>query len=747
MFVAFTGERDARNFADSLHDYYNLGLRGSIYRFDERLETVTSNPMRHWRQIGLPYGVKTKSTRISTAQYGSRLYIAGGYTDNLVLDEHERLHKLGMTAPSYPPVVTGTTGSGVIAYTSFWDELTEEYGPLSGGSEIGDTGTRTWENLPTYEINSFAFPSGWCYVDQDDTFPTSDNSGQYPTTDAPLNYLMPGDKVYVAGETVAVLRYPDGRYDAQHPLSTIGWKAHTFDAANLYTGVYGKPAQRPSHICLWLSVAGGLPRLVGKARLGATTVTESVSVSNLGEAHPGFFERFPTCSINAIYHDRLVMAGDPDALDTVYLSALGFPERWEGLKFRTRGGEEVTALVSTRDYCLIMTDNTTYLLQGFTENDLNMTPVDNGVGAVSHFTNQVVHGTPYVANKHGIFMYNGTWNQTLTAGSRSYARHFSDNTFNYRNAVMYHNPVDKTVQLVLGKSRDRQPFYIDRFLIDWTDGRIAYVYEQYAWVLGYETIQPQAGGGFTGSQLSFDRYYCPDLGVFNSFLAPDMFNTQAYLPSMNGGSNYMWHGTLYGWLYVEHPEETFLGESVIMTPTYLFDQAGGFEGEGKTLAKFWTHCSSENTTWYACPIGGDEWVGFQSFLGSASAGADQGTMLGRRLWCAAPNRIMQDIYYGIYYPKAMTTRKGFGVEHYADEISPTLLTGTGTPVWGTADTTWVATPKSVHEHPLPEYTSGRGVCFLYYFNNPKGVMWRGVGGYVVPGPVTRPTFYLPDFTV
>lgn len=714
---------------------------GRFWRFDDRAATEPS--AEHFRQLFLPFGVSATGDKPAVCQYGDRLYVAGGYNDNLVVDEHERVSRLGLMAPSSPPTIAGATGTGSIGYLSFWDELTDEYSPLSGGTAISGASPRTWSSLPTYEPNNFMYPEG--YVSLTSDIPTrvrpTFSAGSAVDTLSSIHYLRPGDKLYDGnGEGIAHLEHPTTG-DAD-----LLYTATLFGTVTRYPTPMAKPRQRASHVCLWLSVAGGLPRLVTKARLGTTSIVEAVPTASLGEAHPGSFERFPLCSINTIYRDRLVMAGDTDALDTVYLSAIGFPERYEGFKFRTRNGEAVTGLVGTRDYCLVMTQNSTYLLQGFTEDDMTIGLQDNGIGASGHHTNVVVHGTPYVTNHQGIFMFNGTWHPVILGATRSFSRHFAANQEHYIGGYMVNNPIDKTLQL----------FLKDYDLVTYTksvnDGPDLVMYENYSWVLNYETVQPQAGGGFGPGMVSTDRFWVTKSIPFESPAAYEYgyvasrLTASAHLPPEDGRAAYLYHATQYGEIYREKDEAAFNGESIILTPTYLFDQAGGYETEGKTLVKFWTHASAEETGFWACALGGDEWVGFQSFLTStASHGIDNPARLGNRLWGVVTGRLWPNDLSNLQ-PSPIVTAAGFSTEKYAHEVAASFLTGASVPPWRDPDTApdenWVATPKSVHEHPLPDRVSGRGIAFLYFMPNPKNVTWRGVGGYFVPGIATRPYFYV-----
>lgn len=693
---------------------------GRFWRFDERVEEAdTAAEMeRYVKQMPLPYGVSTLNQKPSVCQYADRLYVVGGHTSNLVVDEHERVSVQGIMAPSSPPTVGGAPGTGTLAFLSFWDELTDEYSPLSDYTEIGDAVPRAWTGLPTHTPDEYMYTAGYVNIQSGTAIYSSDASGNISAT-CKLPFMRPGDKVYdsTTDKVVALLRYPSGD-------EVFSGYVYTTDVIV----PYGRPKQRASHVVLWLSVAGALPRVVTKVRLGTTAVTESVNYTELGEAHFGEFWRFPRCTMNTIYHDRQLMAGDPRALDTVYLSAIGYPERYEGFQFTTRNGEAVTALVGTRDYCLVMTAASTYVLQGYTEDDMTLNLVDNGIGAVGHLTNTVVNGYPYVTSRAGINMFNGAWHPVMADSSGTMSDHMSantrstgrDSTYNnasfYQKGWMINNPVEKTIQLFLGKGVSTGPLGLRAW---WFHPRHQMLPDpdqrgNYSWVLGYDTVQPEAGGTYDQANLSMDALEVGNLTFIR-------YTASEFLVTDDGGAAAVWFGDTVGGLHREDINEPLNGASAILTPAWTFNSEGGFEREGKTLIKFWSFVDSARSAWKVMAVAGDEWAGVSAVVYYAFAYEETGRFepdreAAGRLW---PYKLIQ----------GMTT--GADVQ-YLDNVAATgdiEITTTGVYSFHV--------PKSVHEHPIPDSVSGRTISFLYVFTNPLGVVWRGVGGYFGPGPATR----------
>ena len=111
-------------------------LSGGFYLFnDQPGENWKSSAAQSFAVTGryftpLPYGTTTIARPVSSDNYAGRRYFCGGYTYNLMIDEHHRVWKQGIRGPEVAPSVT-PSGSGNIAYLNWYDELTNENSPLS----------------------------------------------------------------------------------------------------------------------------------------------------------------------------------------------------------------------------------------------------------------------------------------------------------------------------------------------------------------------------------------------------------------------------------------------------------------------------------------------------------------------------------------------------------------------------------------------------------------------------------------
>ena len=465
----------------------------------------------------IPFGIAPVGEYPSVNSYNGRTYICGGYTYNLVLDEHHRLWRQGIRPPEAAPDITGGGApSTVIAYLSWWDELTFERSPLSKGTVLGTTTPRTWNNLPTRPPDDVFVGNDLHTVDMPlGPGLTNPLVIRYPYG-GKVRQCRPGDRYSFGGTQYAAILDPMCRVPniapAPPPMEDVILCEPWGELSALQKGIIIAPVYRPTHLELWLSVDGDLPRLAMRVAIGTTSVVESKGIADLGEAFITQFQRFPRCSMNAFYHDRQVMAGDSENPDTVYLSSLFQPERFEGLQFRTRDGKAVTALLATRDFCLVMTRSSAYMLQGYSDLDYTINPVDQSIGAVAHNCNIVIHGNPYVWSEKGPYLYNGGWhplspeNRWNPAVSGEYmiaTEHPYFNTYivsqAYRAAQSFNEPYATWRQS--GTWADK----VDPALVYLNLPEAA----KYFAVLDYTLVQPETGGAMSPARLSWDAgdYY------------------------------------------------------------------------------------------------------------------------------------------------------------------------------------------------------------------------------------------------
>lgn len=473
--------------------------------------------------INLPFGITDIDAPPSVAFYDGRTYIVGGYSANIVVDEAYTCWRQGILSPTEPPTIAGGSGGAAVAYWSFYDEVTGERSSLSGGVPSFGSGTRTWTDIPQRPPDDVFISEG--------TVQSDFSASAFYTEDPRVRqfYLRAGDIVDINGQKRRVTAIQGPRYFEAEP--------YLFGSDVTGLSFAALPLTRATHVELWLEEAGDFPRLITRVILGTAELIESSTLATRGEAFQDSFSRFPYCKMNTIYHDRQIMAGNPDAPDTVYVSDLFLPERYGGLNFRTRNGEVVVALLSTRDYCLVMTDKSSYILQGYTDSDFTFTVADPNIGAITHVGNMVIHGYPYVWTQEGPFMYTGAWHP-MSPENRHF---FRDGGFFGELGTSY-LPTETRFDFLRGTHDPT-----------WN-----------AWILGgtivvdYTPVIPQAGGGMAPARISMDSTVVASQAPGNWHIEGHSQHAAAYLKQQAGDN--------YGHLYMIHLRQNTVSD-VDSTPS------------------------------------------------------------------------------------------------------------------------------------------------------------------------------------
>ena len=597
----------------------------------------------------LPFGVVALKAPCSQATYEGNLYLAGGYSHNLVLDTHHRLWKQGIRAPGEVPEFTSGGGSGTLtAYFSWYDEFTGERSPLSLGTavDIPLGSSRQWINLPERPPDD--------YYANDDIVDLDGTGGDFDQgiwwiddTETPggrISLMRPGDEIDLLDAT-------------NRRFSMAFWmKPLCFDRFNDWSTMIPTdspvdivPVTRATHLELWLQPAADFPRLALRVARGTQTVTEATALGDLGEAFISSFQRLPRGTVNAIYHDRQILAGDPANPDTVYLSQLFYPERWDGLAYRTKSGEPVTGILSTRDYCLVFTRNSTYMLQGYTDTDYTFQLIDQSLGAVGHNCNVVIHGNPYVWTEKGPYMYNGAFHPLSPENRWLPVSDFVEGTlFTPQdplksagpNMVATDDPYFNTYIVseahVAARNFDRPYMEPHEDIL----GPTVTSDDHYFAVLDYTVVAPETGGALRPARLSFDRKLSEgnsDVEFIKYLRAPwgagALYHvgagpiisgyTDPYSESI-GPSTYGCSFVITAMMNYNVASSFALPTSFwrrvqprLILPYYYFNEFGGFPFEAKKFTRLWFHFSGlDDSGWTIAVYSGpdssfwnDNWVG------------------------------------------------------------------------------------------------------------------------------------------
>lgn len=543
-------------------------LSGRIWRIKEDFS--------NWKRIYLPPSSAVVFRKPSGFSYGNRHYLVGGHTANILVDEEFRGLRQGIQAPATKPVVT--TGGGTtpqIAYFRFFDEITGERGPLSEGFEFTGDLSRSWSSIPTEVPNEQLILEGLA------TIAGGTVTGVGVPTKTNFSVLRPGDRI---ANAAALTRWAQVRLVGTDSSMTIDDST----MAGVGVSLVCKPVSRVSHVELWLAVSGALPRFVMRVRIGTTSVSESTATLALGEAESVSFTSMPFGELNLFYNDRQLIAGVEGSRDTVYLSAIGFPERYEGFKFVTAYNEPIVGMFRYRDYVVLLCPDSSYRLQGYTLDDYVRTVLEPKVGGLGHHGNQVTETYALVPGRKGVQIFNGGFRPGISARISEWSADYISNRLAWELGFSAVNPNDQTYQ-----------FY-PRFDQLTVSGLKPYVY-----VAQYDSMGPVAGGGTIEPEwLSDTHVVAPAVRV----------TAAAYLVPSGTRIGKMYRGTDNGKIYEE--DETgaivFTGTSVIVPGHFLgqpMDPGGGEgEGEGKKLTQFWSYVVTEFTNALLRIWPGDEYA-------------------------------------------------------------------------------------------------------------------------------------------
>lgn len=511
--------------------------------------------------------------------------------------------------------------------------------------------------------------------------------------------LVAGGGTGITASEVVAIAWWDMFTDEWSPLSAV---SGTVSLSNQNETVGNIPATpndpRATHVGIFCSRDGAAFRLATKRQVGVTSVTSAVATLSLtsitGITSGNTFERFPRCAYNTFYHDRQVMAGDARFPDTVYVSEVGFPERYTGLSFRTRNGEPIVALASNRDVCLVFTPFSYYILRGFTDEDMVLTLGDSDIGCIGHHTCQVVNDRIFWCNDKGAWLYNGSPHLIMKDRQVEWQRLYAEFPTEFEDAFSVVDPNESTYSVVIShltSSANRSgDTVVEAFDIPDLNNTAP---ETVAFVCDYSTITPELGGSMSQPDWLLDVWNRPtDCAAVLSL--PGGRRRDPYYGFCDGYVRY-YAADVTSTAYKTDDDDDYNKDMWIRLKAYDFDDPGGDEREGKTLVRLWTYLEAEYSAWTLYCQGGDE-KGYSQLL-----------------------------------PTNTTTR---GLWKNDVEASAVIAQSIDFPTIGTKIATYA--PKSVHPH-VPEQVSGRCITLQYSIPGPTRVHWRGFGGLYKPGPATR----------
>jgi len=505
--------------------------------------------------------------------------------------------------------------------------------------------------------------------------------------------LASGGGVGPAGTHIGYISFWDDLAKEASPLS-VASAAFSNAGVNQITWT-GIPTtsldDRVTHVDFWRSVDGGAIRFVTRRDLGVTTVTEAIATLALGEVAPDSFERFPKNRVCAIYHDRLFLAGDEAAPDTLYASELFFPERWGALSFKTRNGEPIVALVNVRDQLLVLCPDSSYVLTGYVEEDFSFTLSEPGLGALSQRHIATAYDNAIIPNGKSIYMYNGAWHDIMQYGHEEWRANYRLSCDVWANGFGIYDPVRNVYKWGIYLTADLLADDLYDAVQAISAARTHY------WVCDITKLLPEVGGSFQQPDWTFDIRARED-------------STAIVVTAPDGSCADVFTGSCDGHIRVENPDaadddnDDYHKRMVVRTGALNMGDPGGDIEEGKTFTRGWSHMESEGYAWDCLWMGGDEQAwGLQGLLAGLTSGVG-------------------------------SSPEGANVRYFwKDSVAASQLLNVNNPNGFQYD----YTPKTVHAH-VPEKVTGRSLTYLVTSSAPLNVKWRGFGGKYGPGPATRP---------
>jgi len=578
-------------------------------------------------------------------------------------------------------VQQNTLGAGAGSSGSLFQSAAVGGGPLPGPNQITFPPGVNTVSLNTVRPNAVNYKNrcymwgGWTDNMVTDEFYRMSRNGIQPPSLVPT--LAAGAGPGPTGNAIVAITFFDEKTQERSALSGQSSGVALANQSRVVGNIPTTSSDpRVSHVEVWVSMDGALFRLSVRRQLGVSSITENIATLALGAAFPTTFQRFPFCTFGAVYHDRIVMAGNAQHPDTLYVSGIGLPEHYEGLSFATRNGEPITGLIVSRDICLVGTPRAIYQLHGYLDTDMTLTLLEAEIGMTNHYGATLILGNAWFHNDRGVFMYNGNFHNMTRNRQQEWQARFAKYQSKFEGAFAIHDPNEYTYQLitspfVLG---DNKVFEIPENI----NGVVSIA--TIVWVANYAKSVPEINGTFDTPDWSFD--------AMNKQVA------SAALLAQPGGKRV---DAVYGFCdgfarkrdsnNANDDGDLYDKQLWIRSPAYHFDDAGGDIQEGKYFHRVWSFMESETTQWTLYCKAGDE-EAYQELL---------------------PDNVTY--FWKNTVPGSFQTQTIMGI-------------------------TLTYAPKTVHVH-MPERVSGRMLTLEYAAPHPISMSWRGFGGTYSAGVAHR----------
>jgi hypothetical protein len=188
-----------------------------------------------------------------------------------------------------------------------------------------------------------------------------------------------------------------------------------------------------------MQVDGATPRVAWERQLGTGNVTENVQTLALLDAAPDDFTAMPLGTMNTLFHDVQVVAGNNLYPERAFFSATAELERHEGLYAQT-DGEFITGLWCHGDFVFLNSHEKVYRVRGFTATDINRDVEKSDLGVINHDGIASFHKKVILPTTIGFQLYDGMWHHLMRDRQQEFAREYAAYRDLYEAAQGYYNP-------------------------------------------------------------------------------------------------------------------------------------------------------------------------------------------------------------------------------------------------------------------------------------------------------------------
>jgi hypothetical protein len=361
-----------------------------------------------------------------------------------------------------------------------------------------------------------------------------------------------------------------------------------------------------THIIGYVSMDGATPREAWKRQVGVTSLVESRATGKLGAAFTSTVTTlgFPRCRYNGVWHNRQTMNGDTQFPERTYLSNLDEPDEYGGFYLPSIGGEPMAGILRVDDDLLLGCDESHYVVNGWTEDDVNMVQGQSRLGFVSHHANVVVHGRAIILTQLGAYVYDGGWHFAMKDSVQHlYVSELQANLNAYQDAWAINDRSQKIVKFSVGSH-----ILLPTDLVDVGENVLGSPSSAY-WVLDYNKLLPEAGGG-----VGQPEWY------LHARSKKDTCAAVLRVPGSRFGKLYTGTGPVSatggGLIFVDDPTNADdagdAWEKVLLAVSAALYEGrpGGFRNDGKAWILAWEYLTNETSDARVKYQGGEEDTAF-----------------------------------------------------------------------------------------------------------------------------------------